>query len=317
MQHFTSIYDVPDLGKLLRTAAAAKQHPWEYPILGQGKVLGLIFFNSSLRTRLSTQRAALNLGLETIVMNVGSDAWKLEFADGTVMDGDTAEHVRDAVAVMGQYCDLLGVRTFAGLQDREADYAEQVLQAFIDHAGVPILSLESATRHPLQSLADWLTIEAYKTVERPRVVLTWAPHPRALPQAVANSFVEWMRHAEVDLLITHPEGYELSPRFVHDTPVEYDPVKAYAGADFIYAKNWSAYFDYGRILSQDPRWRVDSDKMAHTAQGRFMHCLPVRRNVVVTDAVIDSPQSLVIPQAANRVAAAQAVLQLMLAAQRT
>ncbi|RMG73323.1 MAG: N-acetylornithine carbamoyltransferase [Bacteroidetes bacterium] len=312
MRHFTSLYDVPDLGRLLRTAADVKRNPLARPDLGRGKVLGLIFFHSSLRTRLSTQRAAMNLGLEVIVMNVGSDAWKLEFADGTVMDGDTAEHVRDAVAVMGQYCDILGVRTFAGLQDKEADYAEPVLQAFIDHAGVPILSLESATRHPLQSLADWVTIETYKQVERPKVVLTWAPHPRALPQAVANSFVEWMRQAEVDLVITHPEGYELSPRFVHDTPVEYDPVKAYEGADFIYAKNWSAYYDYGQILSQDRRWLVDAEKMARTSEAHFMHCLPVRRNVVVADAVIDSPQSLVIPQAGHRVVSAQAVLQEML-----
>ena len=312
MQHFTSYYDVPDPQRLMALAAEVKRDPLGRPQLGRGKVLGLIFFNSSLRTRLSTQRAALNLGLDVIVMNVGSDAWKLEFADGTVMDGDTAEHVRDAVAVMGQYCDLLGVRTFAGLQDKAADYAEQVLQAFIDHAGVPIISLESATRHPLQSLADWITIEAYKPVERPKVVLTWAPHPRALPQAVANSFVEWMRHAEVDLVITHPEGYELSPQFVHDTPVEYDPVKAYEGADFIYAKNWSAYYDYGQILSRDPRWLVDTAKMARTAQAHFMHCLPVRRNVIVADAVIDSPRSLVIPQAANRVVSAQAVLRMLL-----
>ncbi|MEM7659072.1 MAG: N-acetylornithine carbamoyltransferase, partial [Bacteroidota bacterium] len=274
----------------------------------KGKTLGLIFFNSSLRTRMSTQRAAQNLGMDCIVMNVAQDSWQLEFADGAVMDGGKAEHIREAAAVMGQYCEILGIRAFAGLKDRAADYAEQVMTAFQQYAGVPIVSLESATRHPLQSLADLITIRSHQTVARPKVVLTWAPHPRALPQAVGNSFAEWMRHAEVDLVITHPKGYELAEEFVGDTPVIYDPHQAYEGADFVYAKNWSSYSDYGQIFGQDQRWQVDAEKMSLTNEAKFMHCLPVRRNVVVADAVIDSPQSLVIEQAGNRVVSAQAVL---------
>ncbi|GAB4403121.1 MAG: acetylornithine carbamoyltransferase [Bacteroidia bacterium] len=314
MHHFTAIDDVPDLARLLQRADEIKAHPLAHTDLGRHKTLGLIFFNPSLRTRLSSQRAAQNLGMDTIVMNVGQEGWKLELAEGAVMNGDTAEHIKDAAAVMGQYCNIIGVRTFAGLKDREADYAEEVLSAFVRYAGVPIVSLESATRHPLQSLADLITIETYKPVQRPRVVLTWAPHPRALPQAVANSFVEWMRRADVDLVVTHPRGYELAPQFIGDTPVVYDPFEAYEGADFIYAKNWSAYEDYGQIRSQDPRWMVDVQKMERTNQARFMHCLPVRRNVIVEDAVIDSPRAVVLAQAANRVVSAQTVLYEMLRA---
>jgi N-succinyl-L-ornithine transcarbamylase len=308
LNHFTSIHDVPDLSRLLQQAREVKSRPLEWAERGKGKTLGCIFFNPSLRTRLSTQRAAYNLGMNVIVMNIGSDGWKLEFADGAVMDQDKAEHIKDAAAVMGQYCDVIGIRAFAGLEDREADYREEVLSAFQRYAGVPIISLESATRHPCQSLADLITIEQFKQKERPRVVLSWAPHPRALPQAVANSFAEWALAADYELVITHPEGYELEESFTRGARIEYDPDKAFAGADFVYAKNWSAFQHYGQILSKDPRWTVSQARMAQTADAHFMHCLPVRRNVVVEDAVIDSPRSLVLEQTANRVVAAQTVL---------
>lgn len=312
MQHFTSIYDVPDLTGLLNTARAAKANPLQWRTAGDGKTLGLIFFNASLRTRLSTQKAARNLGLEVIVMNIGDEGWKLEFQDGVVMNADKAEHIKDAAAVIGEYCDIIGIRTFPGLKDREADYREEVLGAFMKYSGRPIVSLESATRHPLQSLADWLTIEEHKKRDRPKVVLTWAPHPRALPQAVGNSFVEWMSRLDVELVVTHPEGYELAPEFIGDTRVEYDWKKAYEGADFVYAKNWSSYQQYGQILRTDDEWQVNAEKMALTRQACFMHCLPVRRNVVVADEVIDSPESLVITEAGNRVYSAQAVLKTLL-----
>ncbi|MEZ4828301.1 MAG: N-acetylornithine carbamoyltransferase [Bacteroidia bacterium] len=308
MKHFTSIFDHPNPYQLVESALAIKKNPLAKKSLGYGKTLGLIFFNPSLRTRLSTQRAAQNLGLDVIVMNIGEEGWKLEFQDGAVMNSDKAEHIKDAVAVMGQYCEIIGVRTFAGLQVRETDYREEVLEAFKKYAGRPVVSLESATRHPLQSLADWITIEEHKQTPRPKVVLTWAPHPRALPQAVGNSFVEWMAHAPVDLVVTHPEGYELAETFIGNVKVEYDQQKAFEGADFIYAKNWSSYREYGKILNHDPAWTVNEAKMKLTHNAYFMHCLPVRRNVIVDDAVIDSPRSLVIPQAGNRVFSAQAVL---------
>ncbi|MEM6343413.1 MAG: N-acetylornithine carbamoyltransferase [Bacteroidota bacterium] len=308
MLHFTRRADVVDIQSLSRSALEHKADPYAYPELGKQKTLGLIFFNSSLRTRLSTQKAAINLGLSCIVMNVGSDGWALEFEDGTVMNGGKAEHIKDAAAVMGRYCDIIGIRAFAGLAERSSDYAEQVLGAFQQYAGVPIISLESATRHPLQSFADLITIKTYQAVERPKVVLSWAPHPKALPQAVANSFIEWMQPAEVDLVITHPEGYDLSPDFVKDTPVIYDQNEAFRDADFVYVKNWSSYNSYGKILSQDMNWTVGERQMTLTNNAYFMHCLPVRRNVVVADAVIDSDRSLVIEQAANRVVSVQTVL---------
>lgn len=312
MRQFLSVHDVPDPQALLQAARDAKRHPLAHASLGAGKTLGLIFFNPSLRTRLSTQRAARNLGLDVIVMNVSTEGWQLEFQDGAVMNGDKAEHVREAAAVIGQYCELIGVRTFPSLTDREADYRDHVLEAFVRHAGVPVVSLESAIRHPLQSLADWLTIDELRQRPRPKVVLSWAPHVRALPQAVPNSFAEWMLTAGVNLVIAHPEGYELAPEFTVGATVEYDQHKAFEGADFIYAKNWSSYTQYGRILRQDAAWMITPDKMALTASARFMHCLPVRRNVVVQDEVLDSPASVVIAQAANRVPAAQAVLRMML-----
>jgi N-succinyl-L-ornithine transcarbamylase len=313
MTHFTSVHDVVDLTNLVQEALSQKKVPYSDKHLGKNKAIGLLFFNSSLRTRLSTQRAAQNLGLEPIVMNVGQDSWGLEFEDGAIMNGDKAEHIKEAAAVMGQYCEIIGVRSFPSLTDRERDYQEVVINQFKKYAGVPVVSLESATRHPLQSLADLVTIEELKPQgKRPKVVLTWAPHVKALPQAVPNSFAEWMNKADVDFVITHPKGYELHPGYAGNAKVIYDQNEAFAGADFIYAKNWSSYSDYGKILSQDPSWMVTAEKMALTNNAKFMHCLPVRRNVVVADEVLDSPNSIVVHQAGNRVWAAQAVLKKIL-----
>jgi N-succinyl-L-ornithine transcarbamylase len=311
MQKFTSIYDVPDPHALVQEALAIKQNAHADAALGHNKTVLLVFFNPSLRTRLSTELAAKNLGCNVMTLNA-AEGWQLEFVDGAVMNGGTAEHIREAAGVMSQYADIIGVRSFPGLQDKDADYADAVLRAFTTHATVPVVSLESAIRHPLQSLADWVTIEEFKTRSRPKVVLTWAPHPRALPQAVANSFVEWMRHAPVDLVVAHPRGYELDPSFIQDTPVVHDPAEAFADVDFVYAKNWSAVMPYGGILPVAEDWQVTTDKMALTRDARFMHCLPVRRNVIVSDAVLDSPQSIVLQQAHNRLFAAQAVLRRML-----
>lgn len=308
MKHFTSVGDVPNLKALLQKAMELKRHPGSHTSPGTGKTLGLIFFNPSLRTRLSTQIAAQNLGMNVIVMNVDQDGWKLETKLGIAMDGDKSEHIKDAVGVMGQYCDILGVRTFAQLKNKEEDDNEEVLNSFVKYAGVPVLSLESSIRHPLQSFADLITIEEYKKKEKPKVVLSWAPHPKALPQAVPNSFVEWMKKMEYELLVTHPEGYELPEEFMKGVKVEYDQHKAFAGADFIYAKNWSSYQHYGQILNKDPKWMIDTDKMKLTNEAKFMHCLPVRRNVVVSDAVLDSENSLILPQAKNRITSAQTVL---------
>jgi N-succinyl-L-ornithine transcarbamylase len=313
LKQFLSIKDVPNLPILVNEALSQKRNPFADKQIGKNKTLGLLFFNASLRTRLSTQKAAQNLGMEVIVMNVTQDSWGLEMQDGAVMDGDKAEHVKEGAAVIGQYCDIIGVRSFAGLTDKEKDRQEEVISQFVKNAGVPIISLESALRHPLQSLTDVITIEEYKTKQRPKVVLTWAPHPKALPQAVPNSFAEWMNAAQVDFVITHPEGYELDKEFVGEAKVTYNQKGAFEGADFIYAKNWSSYTHYGQILSKDPDWTVTADKMKLTNKAKFMHCLPVRRNVVVMDEVIDSPDSIVIPQAGNRVWAAQAVLKQILA----
>lgn len=311
MKRFTSVDDVvrsTGLDAILETSGRVAADPWCYADAGRRRTLGLLFFNPSLRTRMSTQKAAQLLGMDTIVMNVGSDSWTLETRDGVVMDGGATEHIREAAAVMGQYCDILGIRTFAGLKDRDFDYAETVLESMITYSGVPVVSLESATRHPLQSLADLITIQSLVPARRPKVVLTWAPHPKALPQAVANSFAEWMLAANMDLVITHPEGYELAPEFVRGATILHDQDSALDGADIVYAKNWSSYQQYGAILSKDPSWTITPQKMARTNHARFMHCLPVRRNVIVTDEVLDSEQSIVIQQAANRVVSAQAVL---------
>lgn len=317
MKSFFHVSDIGDLAKALEEAKQVKATPLAWKNLGQDKTIILIFFNSSLRTRLSSQKAALNLGMNPIVLNVGADSWKLETQLGVVMDGDKSEHLREAIPVIGSYCDIIGVRSFAGLQDRGFDYAETILNQFIEYSGKPVISLESATVHPCQAFADLITIEEYKTKKHPKVVMTWAPHPRALPQAVPNSFAEWMNAADVDFVITHPEGYELDSRFVGNAKVEYDQMKALEGADFVYAKNWSCPGvtnpdDYGKILSKDMDWVVDARHMAVTNDAYFMHCLPVRRNMIVSDEVIDSPRSIVIPEAANRVVSAQVVMKRML-----
>ncbi|MBW6537081.1 MAG: N-acetylornithine carbamoyltransferase [Mariniphaga sp.] len=312
MKHFTSVKDIPDLKKAVETALEIKKNRFIYQHLGKNKTMVLIFFNPSLRTRLSTQKAAMNLGMNTMVMNVGEDGWQLESDLGVVMDGDKPEHLKEAIPVIGKYCDMIGIRAFAKFQNKEDDYAEKILNQFIDYAGVPVVSMEGATRHPLQSYADLVTIEEFKTKERPKVVLTWAPHPRALPQAVANSFVEWMRETDYELVVTHPEGYELAPEFMGNVKVEYDQKKAFEGADFIYAKNWASYTSYGQILSTDFGWTVNEEKMGLTNNAKFMHCLPVRRNVVVTDSVLDGSSSIVVEQAANREITAQAILKMIL-----
>lgn len=309
MNHFLHIDDIPDLEHWLKKGRDLKAAPGQHQSPGEGKTLCLLFFNNSLRTRLSTQKAARMLALEVMVMNFGAEGWILEFADGTRMDGGAAEHIREAAAVVGQYADLIGVRAFAGLEDAEKDRAEQVIRGFANHAGVPVLNLESATAHPLQALADALTIDSEKKKDLPRVALSWAPHPRALPQAVANSFVRMMRLMPVELHITHPEGYELDPAQVGPYQPIYDQKAALEGADFVYVKNWSSFRQYGKVLTEDPGWMLTAEKLG-TAQ--FMHCLPVRRNVVVEDAVLDGKNSLVLKQASNRTLAARLALMHML-----
>ena len=317
MKSFFHVQDIGDLDAALKEALEVKNNPFAWKHLGTDKTIILVFFNNSLRTRLSSQKAALNLGMNPIVLNVNGDSWKLETEMGVVMDGDKSEHLREAIPVIGSFCDIIGVRSFAGLTDREKDYGEEILRQFIEYSGRPVISLESATVHPCQAFADLITIEEHKEKKRPKVVMTWAPHPRALPQAVPNSFAEWMNAADVDFVITHPEGYELDPRFVGDAKVEYDQMKALEGADFVYAKNWSCPGvslpeQYGQILSKDMGWTVDARHMAVTNNAQFLHCLPVRRNMIVSDEVIDSPRSLVIPEAANRVVSAQVVMKRML-----
>ncbi len=314
MKKFTTVGDIGPLDKALAEAALIKKDRFAFTDLGKNKTLMMIFFNSSLRTRLSTQKAAMNLGMNVIVLDVNQGAWKLETERGVIMDGDKAEHLLEAIPVMGSYCDIIGVRSFAGLKDKKEDYEEHVIEQFIKYSGRPVFSMEAATRHPLQSFADLITIEEFKTRPRPKVVMTWAPHPRALPQAVPNSFAEWMNATDYDFVITHPHGYELDPLFTGNARIEYDQRKAFEGADFIYAKNWSAYTDpnYGKILSTDRDWTVDEEKMALTDNAFFMHCLPVRRNMIVTDGVIESDRSIVIPEAANREISAQVVLKRLL-----
>lgn len=312
MKHFTKLADVDNLWQLLDRAFECKRSPRAWASVGQGRTLGMVFFNPSLRTRVSTHRAATLLGMDVVSMTVGSDSWLMETRDGVVMDGLASEHIREAAQVLGRYVDVLAVRSFASLSDRAADYAETILERFVELAGVPVISLESATRHPLQSLADVMTIEQFKRHERPRVVLTWAPHPKALPQAVANSFAEWALAMGYELTITHPLGYELDERFTRGATITGDQDAALDGADFVYAKNWSSYHHYGQILLCDQHWCITPEKMARTNNAYFMHCLPIRRNVIATDAVLDSPASIVIEQAANRIPAAQAVLRTLL-----
>lgn len=308
MKHFTSVDDIQDLNELIALAKNIKQAPFANKKIGKNKTLGLLFFNPSLRTRLSTQKAALNLGMDAIVMNLNTEGWALEFEYGVVMDGNKAEHIKEAAQVVSQYCNIIAVRSFPTLTDKQKDEEEQVISAFKKYASVPVISLEGATEHPLQAVADALTIEEYKTVKRPKVVLTWAPHPKALPHAVPNSFVKVMKKADVDFVITHPEGYELNPEFTKRVTITHNQDEAFADADFIYTKNWSNYMDYGQITCKDPSWTITADKMKLTNDAKFMHCLPVRRNMIVTDEVLDSEASIVIAQANNRTYAAQAIL---------
>lgn len=314
MKEFTSIRQLGDLREALAQAQQVKRNPFADQELGRNKTLLMVFFNNSLRTRLSTQKAALNLGMNVIVLDVNQGAWKLETERGVIMDGDKSEHLLEAIPVMGCYCDLIGVRSFARFESKEEDYNEMILNQFIKYSGKPVFSMEAATRHPLQTFADLITIEEHKTKERPKVVMTWAPHPKALPQAVPNSFAEGMDFAGYDFVIANPEGYDLAPEFVGGARVTHDQDEALRGSDFVYAKNWSAYEgdNYGKVLSRDRSWTVTKEKMALTDNAFFMHCLPVRRNMIVSDEVIESPRSLVIPEAANRVVSAQTVIKKML-----
>lgn len=317
MKTFQNVQDLGDLNAALQEAFEVKKNRFGYQQLGKNKTCLLIFFNNSLRTRLSTQKAAMNLGMNVIVLDVNQGAWKLETERGVIMDGDKSEHLLEAIPVMGCYCDIIGVRSFAQFKSREDDYGEKILNQFIKYSGRPVFAMETATVHPLQAFADLITIEEYKKTKRPKVVLTWAPHPKALPQAVPNSFAQWMNAADVDFVITQPHGYELDPEFVGNAKVEYDQWKALEGADFVYAKNWSCPGvtdpdKYGTILNKDMGWTIDARHMEVTNNACFMHCLPVRRNMIVTDGVIESPQSIVIPEAANREISAEVVLKRML-----
>lgn len=312
MKHFISLNDLPNFEATLELAEALKKNPFAHQNSGKQKTLGLLFFNPSLRTRLSTQKAAQHLGFSTMIMNFSNEAWALEFEDGTEMRGIRSEHVREAAAVVSQYCDFVAIRAFASLTDKANDEAEQVLQCFARYASIPVINMESATGHPLQALADALTMKEHAPAHRPKVVLSWAPHPKALPHAVANSFTQMMAHQKADFVITNPEGYDLDPRITQGIPVIHDQEAAFKDADFVYAKNWCAYADYGAVLRTDNQWTITAEKMALTNHAKFMHCLPIRRNIVAADEVLDSPNSLVIEQANNRTFAAQAVLKTLL-----
>ena len=314
MKQFTSVKDVSDVSALVTEALVLKRNPFAYKELGRNKTLGLIFLNPSLRTRLSTQKAASNLGMEVMVMNIDKEGWALETQDGVIMNGTTVEHIREAAGVMGRYFDILGIRSFPGLKNREEDYSEDILHKFIHYSGIPVVSLESGTLHPLQSFADLITItEQFNLADRrPKVVLTWAPHVKALPQAVPNSFAEWMTKAPVDFVITHPEGYELNEAFTQGATITYNQEEALQGADFIYVKNWSSYQDYGKILSTDESWLLTQDRLEITNNAKVMHCLPVRRGLELSHDILDGPNSLVLEEANNRIYAAQAVLKRML-----
>ncbi|HEY9196543.1 MAG TPA: N-acetylornithine carbamoyltransferase [Mucilaginibacter sp.] len=312
MKLFSSVNDVADINALVKEALAHKQNPYAHQELGKNKTLALVFLNPSLRTRMSTQKAALNLGMNVMVLNIDKEGWALELRDGVIMDGTTVEHIREAAGVMGQYADIIGVRSFPGLRNREEDYSEMIFNKFVEFCKVPVVSLESATRHPLQSLADLITIEELKTTARPKVVLTWAPHIKPLPQAVPNSFSEWMCRADVDFTIAQPKGYELCTDFTKGATITYNQDEALSGADFIYVKNWSAYEPYGNILGKNEEWMLTQQKLKITNSAKVMHCLPVRRNLELSDEILDSPSSIVIHEAGNRVWAAQAVLKQML-----
>lgn len=311
MRHFLSVNDIDSLPDWVDEAITLKQNPYQFEDLGKRKTVCLLFFNNSLRTRLSTQKAAMNLGMEVMIMNFGSESWVLEYQDGSVMDQGTSEHIKEAAQVVSQYCDIVAIRAFPDLKDREKDEAEEVLSGFAKYATVPVVNMESSTGHPLQALADAITLAEHTPKARPKVVLSWAPHPKALPHAVANSFTQMMKLQDAEFIITHPKGYELNPKITQGCQIEYNQEKALKDADFVYVKNWSSYTNYGKVLHQDLNWTMTQQKLG---QARFMHCLPVRRNVVVEDAVLDGKNSLVINQALNRTFSAQIVLKKILEA---
>ncbi|HEX8313722.1 MAG TPA: acetylornithine carbamoyltransferase [Flavisolibacter sp.] len=310
MKQFISVHDVSDINSLVEKALAYKASPFMDKGKGVNKRIGCLFLNPSMRTRLSTQIAAQNLGMEAVVFNVGSEGWSLEFEEGAIMNGTTVEHVKDAAPILGNYFDVLAIRTFPSLKNREEDYSEQYINQFIKYAGVPIVSLESATLHPLQSLTDVITIkETFREKRKPKVVLTWAPHVKALPQCVANSFAQWINAwKEADFVVTHPEGYELDEQFTSGATITHNQDEALKDADFIYVKNWSSYHDYGQILTNDQSWMLTTEKLRPTNNAKVMHCLPVRRNIELSDEILDGPNSIVTQEASNRVWAAQAVL---------
>lgn len=313
MKQFTSVYDVENIESFLQEAFEIKKNPFAYSELGKNKTLGLVFLNPSLRTRVSTQKAGANLGMHVQVINAGSDAWTWEFEEGAIMNGNTSEHIKEAAKVLSQYCDIIGLRAFPKLTDRDYDYEEFVFNAFLKYAEVPVISLESATRHPLQSFADLITIkENWHQQRKPKVVLSWAPHIKPLPQCVANSFAEWMRFADVDFCIANPEGYDLNEKFVGNTPIYHNQQEALKDADFVYVKNWSSYENYGTMPKVEEDWLLKEDFVKANPNTFFMHCLPVRRNLEMSDVVLDSPNSLIYKQAYNRVVAAQTVLRKIL-----
>jgi N-succinyl-L-ornithine transcarbamylase len=312
MKNFLNVHDVDNVEQLAQEAIALKNHKFEFQHLGKQKTMVLLFLNSSLRTRISTQKAAQNLGMQTIVLNLGQDSWQMEYEDGAIMNGNTAEHIKEGAAVISEYADIIGIRAFPTLVDKQRDYSEYVLHKFLENVKVPVVNMESATVHPLQSLTDLMTIREHSNKPKPKVVLSWAPHIRALPQCVSNSFAEWMNRAEVEFVITHPKGYELDEKFSGKAKIIHNQEEAFENADFIYAKNWSAYTDYGKILDEHANWMITDEKMQITNEAKFMHCLPTRRNLEVADDVLDATYSLVIKEAANREFAAQAVLKRIL-----
>ncbi|MFM6953707.1 MAG: acetylornithine carbamoyltransferase [Sphingobacteriaceae bacterium] len=318
MKLFSSVHDIDTIQSIVAEALALKASPFAHQTLGKNKTLGLVFLNPSLRTRLSTQKAAANLGMQVMVMNMDKEGWALETQDGIVMNGTSVEHIREAAAVMGQYCDVLGLRSFPKLQNRNEDYSEDLFNKFVQFCGVPVISLESATRHPLQSLADIITIKEQQKTAKPKVVLTWAPHVKALPQAVPNSFAEWMKKAQeeglIDFVITHPEGYELAEEFTRGIHITHKQEEALAGADFVYVKNWSSYQDYGKVLPVKEEWMLSPKSLSIAPNAKVMHCLPVRRDLELSAELLNSDRSLVIAEAGNRVWAAQAVLKRILSA---
>lgn len=309
MKHYLAVNDIESLPDWVDEAITLKKDPYQFENLGKRKTICLLFFNNSLRTRLSTQKAAMNLGMEVMIMNFGNEGWALEYGDGTVMDQGTSEHIKEAAQVVSQYSDIVAIRAFAGLVDKEKDEAEEVINGFAKYATIPVVNMESSVGHPLQALADAITLKENETKKKPKVVLSWAPHPKALPHAVANSFVQMMKMQDADFVITHPEGYELNRELTEGCQIEYDQDKALEDADFVYVKNWSSYSDYGKVLNKDKNWTITKQKLG---KAKFMHCLPVRRNMIVEDVVLDSEQSLVVEQAKNRVFSAQIVLKKIL-----